>query len=202
MAGTKYLKGECQQCGGHLEFPAEQTGLVADCPHCGQGTELLLARPPDASTVPRTRIVWAIIAVVILGAGLAASLVALRMAERRAQRLHPAGPTVPKSSKPIAPPSVASDSLAQQGFAASAVDLEKSPGTSLVYATGTLTNLSKQQRFGVKVEFDLVNSTGDKVGTATDYQAVMDAGSEWRFRALVVDDKAVGARLASVKEEK
>src|ERR1041384_7114944 len=58
MNRTKYLKGECGQCGGHLEFPAEATGLTTDCPHCGKPTELLLARPREEPAVSRRVIVW------------------------------------------------------------------------------------------------------------------------------------------------
>src|SRR5579859_2852214 len=86
MNKTKFLKGECQHCQGHLEFPAELVGLPAECPHCGQQTELLLATPPEESSVPRAAMVWAIIGIVILGLGLGAALVALKRAERWAAR--------------------------------------------------------------------------------------------------------------------
>ncbi len=36
----KESKGECEHCKGHLAFPAEGTGTVIDCPHCGQRTTL------------------------------------------------------------------------------------------------------------------------------------------------------------------
>src|SRR5438552_6339175 len=84
MNRTKYLKGQCQSCTGHIEFPAEAVGTSIDCPHCGQATELLLALPPEEPTIPRRTMVWTAITVLILLAGLAGALVALKRAERKA----------------------------------------------------------------------------------------------------------------------
>jgi len=86
MKQTKFLKGECQYCHRHIEFPAESVGLTTDCPHCGKETELLLAIPKEEPTIPRATIVYTIIAVVILGAGLAGAMVALKMAQRKVLR--------------------------------------------------------------------------------------------------------------------
>src|SRR5215831_18602359 len=86
MNKTKFLKGECQHCGGRLEFPAEMAGLTAECPHCGQQTDLLLAAPPEEPTIPRRTVVWAIIGIVILVMGLVGALAALKRAERWAAR--------------------------------------------------------------------------------------------------------------------
>ena len=198
MAITKYIKGECQHCGGHLEFQADQAGLVADCPHCGQATELLLARPREESAVPRSSVIWAVIALVILGLGLAGSLMALRMAERKmGPRKSP--PQIATSAP--AEVTTVSDPLEQQGFSASPVRLEKAQGTSLVYATGVLKNVASRRRFGVKIELALADADGKQVGTATDYQQVLEPGGEWRFRALVVDGKAASAKVLVVKED-
>src|SRR5439155_22920642 len=86
MNRTKYLKGECRECGGHLEFPAEAAGLTTDCPHCGKPTELLLAAPPEEPSVPRKAIVWTVSAILILSLGLAGALVALNRAQKWAAR--------------------------------------------------------------------------------------------------------------------
>lgn len=198
MAITKYIKGECQHCGGHLEFQADQVGLVADCPHCSQATELLLARPREEPAVPRSSLIWSVIALIILGLGLAGSLVALRMAQRRmGPRRSP--PQVATSAPSEA--TMPTDPLAQQGFSASPVQLEKALGTSLVYATGVLKNTEARQRFGVKIELALADAEGKQVGTATDYQQVLEPGGEWKFRALVVDGKATSAKILVVKED-
>ena len=40
MSAADSLKGSCQQCGQHIQFPSELAGSTIDCPACGQGTEL------------------------------------------------------------------------------------------------------------------------------------------------------------------
>jgi hypothetical protein len=57
----------------------------------------------------------------------------------------------------------------------------------LVYAVGTLTNDTTRQRFGVKVEIDVLDAHRNKLGSATDYTEVIEPGKEWKFRALVTD---------------
>lgn len=71
----------------------------------------------------------------------------------------------------------------------------------MVYAAGTVKNSSNRKRFGVKVELALLDRAGQKLGTATDYRQVLEPGGQWRFKALVVDSKAVSAKLESIKED-
>src|SRR5579864_2053513 len=168
---TRYLKGECQHCGGHLEFPADTVGLAAPCPHCGNQTELLLSVPAQEPTIPTRAIVWTVIGVVILGLGLAGALVALQRAERWAARQKAAAPAAlaGNTATNVAGPAGAADPMsATNAFTASAITLERAPGTSLIYAVGTIRNLASHQRFGVKVELNLFDEFERKVGTATD----------------------------------
>jgi hypothetical protein len=81
------------------------------------------------------------------------------------------------------------------------VTLERAKKSTVVYAVGTIKNESGQQRFGLKVELDLLDPTGQKVGSATDYLAILEPGQEWHFKALVLEGKAVTARLSAIKEE-
>jgi hypothetical protein len=74
-------------------------------------------------------------------------------------------------------------------------------GSRLVYVTGVLKNDSDHQRFGVRVELDLLDATTNKVGTATDYRQMLEPRATWQFRALVTDRRTVGARLAGVRED-
>jgi hypothetical protein len=199
------LKGECRECGGHIEFPAESAGMMIDCPHCGKGTELLLALPPEEPGVPRRTIVWMVAGTLVLLLGLGASLVALKLAQRRWGRgvIAPAREATPvaKTNAVDVPALNPADVEVGGGFRVSAITLEKTPGSSLVYAVGTLTNPSDRQRFGVKVELDLLDSAGQKVGATKDYQQIIEPNGQWRFRALVVGNRATAARVASVKED-
>ena len=206
MTRTKLLKGECQHCAGHLEFPAEMAGLSTECPHCHQQTDLLLTVPPEEPTVRRGTIVWAIIGVVVLSFGLIAALVALKRAERWAarQKRQPELSTsnnISSDQKTENGKEAAAATSEQNGFAVSAIRLETAPGTSRVYAVGTLKNKEDRKRFGVKVEIDLFDATDQKLGVATDYRAVLESGAEWSFKALVLDTKATSAKIASIKEE-
>jgi uncharacterized membrane protein len=88
------------------------------------------------------------------------------------------------------------------GFAVFEFKLEKTPGSSLVYVTGTARNLTAQQRFGVRIIFGLLDTNQTASGTASDYRPVLEANGKWNFKALVLDSKAVAARLDTVREEK
>jgi hypothetical protein len=202
MKQTKFLRGECEHCQGHIEFPAESAGLTTDCPHCGKQTELLLALPKDEPTIPRATIVYTVIAVIILVAGLAGAMVALKMAERKVAHKKTEAVTEAPSATPTNAVADPGDPIAELGFQVSPITIEKTKGSSLIYAIGTLSNPSERQRFGVKIHFDLFDDTGQKVGTAKDYQSLIEPKGEWKFRALVVTSKATSARVASVTEEK
>jgi hypothetical protein len=202
MKQTKFLKGECQHCHGHIEFPAESAGLTTDCPHCGKQTELLLALPKDEPTIPRATIIYTAIAVIILVAGLAGAMIALKMAERKVG--HKKTDTVVEAPTPAPTNSVAdtADSVAQAGFQVSPITIEKTAGTSLRHAVGTLTNDSDHQRFGVHIQVDLFDESGQKIGSTKDYQQVIDPKGEWKFHAPVMTAKATSAKAISVTEQK
>ncbi len=205
MSKTKFLKGECQQCGGHLEFPAEMAGMASECPHCRQPTDLVLVTPPEEPAVPRGTVVWAVLGIVILSLGLAGALMALKRAERLAAKQKARaneGAMVESTTNLSSTPAPHVDgAAAKSSFTVSPVVLETTPGTSRIDATGVVTNSSDQKRFGVKVEVDLFDATDQKVGIASDYQSVMEPGAEWRFKALVLDPKATSAKIASIKED-
>jgi len=203
MSKTKYLKGACQHCGGHLEYQADHIGLVVPCPHCHQETELSLLQPPDEPALPLRTLVWTAVALVILGLGLVVAVVALKRAQNWAatRRYH----AVATSKAPVPtdpePDTAATNSPAQADLSASSVTLETTPGSTLVYAVGTVQNSSSRQRFGVKVELDLLDTSGEKIGTATDYRQLLDPGAQWKFKALVLAPKAASARISSIRED-
>jgi hypothetical protein len=166
------------------------------CPHCGQMTELMLAVPPQEPLVPRKVILWTLVALLILGLGLAGTLLALDQAKKLAVRQKQ---PVPAQSVGAAKPE---DPAAKAGFSVSPIRLEKVNGSSLVYAVGTLTNETDRRRFGIRVEIELQDDAGKKLGEAKDYQPVLEPHGQWGFKALVNDSAAVSARLAGISEEK
>jgi Tfp pilus assembly protein PilV len=212
MSQTRYLKGECEQCAGHIEFPVEAVGTTIQCPHCGQQTDLFLLAPKDEPSLPRAKIVWTIIAVVVLTGGLIGALAALKRArnwaeQQQQQQQSPAKTATTEAANPPSPtpepasPSTQEDPVAKANFQVSAINLEKTSGSKLIYAVGTVTNTADKQRFGVKIEIELLDAAGQKIGTAKDYQAVIEPKASWRFKALVVDPKADSAKLGSIKED-
>jgi hypothetical protein len=93
---SKLLQGECAECGGHLEFPADAAGTTANCPHCGKPTELLLALPPQERTLAVKTLIYTGIAILILIGGLVGVLTALKRAEReRDERVMGRNPVTP-----------------------------------------------------------------------------------------------------------
>ena len=151
MSLTKYLKGECTHCGGRIEFSVDAIGTTVDCPHCGKATELTLATAPEESSEPRKAIVWTVIAVLILGLGLAGAMAALKREQRLATARQKERVVAMAPATNASPQSGTSEVASQKEFQISAISFEKTPGTSLVHAVGTVNNLAARQRFGVKV---------------------------------------------------
>jgi hypothetical protein len=81
------------------------------------------------------------------------------------------------------------------------VALEKSSTGHLLYAVGEVHNTSNHERFGVRVELDILDGAHQKLGTASDYTQSIEAGKKWRFRALVTDRNGKSAEITAVKEE-
>jgi hypothetical protein len=204
MTGPDFVKGECRLCGGHLEFPADAVGETIVCPHCGRLT--MLDAPILATKAGGHRRIWPGIVVVVclVAAGLAAVSLVLRKANRAgvsgALPLPAAETNAPAVTAPVAPPKTRIAELTND-FAILPFKLENTPGSSLVYVTGTVQNQSNRQRFGVKVEFSLFDTNDNPIGTATDYQQMLDPHGQWRFKALVMQTKAASVRFGAILED-
>jgi rRNA maturation protein Nop10 len=192
MNRTKRLKGVCSECGGSIEFPAELVGTMMPCPRCGKQTELLLAAPPEEPAVPRKVILWTVVTVVIMAAGVIALVAGLKHFEKLAAR-HRDAATSPVSAS-------ATEAAALAGLEVSAISLEKGQGASENYAVGTVVNKSNRQRSGVTVELDLLDAVGQQVGIARSYRPALAPGAKWQFKVPVGEAKAASAKLASIKE--
>jgi hypothetical protein len=137
-------------------------------------------------------------------AGSSAVLPAVASAAKPPASSAPANAPLAATNLPIAAPVPPPPRIEAQtnDFAILPFVLEQTPGSSLVYVTGTVRNLSGEQRFGVKVEFGLFDTNDNPVGSATDYQSVLDPHAEWHFRALVMASKTVSARFRAIGEAK
>ena len=215
MSESNYLKCHCQSCGNSIEFPATGVGQTTSCPHCGQST-VLATEASDAADLlsapaPKSRgKILGVSLIVLILTGAAIGLITLRSrtnsdAATQTQKNEsttdsPAPSAPPTATEPSAPsPATALKSIAD--LKPGTISLEKARGSSLVYAVGILRNDSTHQRFGVNIELELTDARGNKAGTAKDYRAVLEPRQEWRFRALVLDSKAVTAKMSSIREE-
>jgi hypothetical protein len=99
----------------------------------------------------------------------------------------------PRKPKPPADP--------WHGLKPGKVTLENMREGHLIYAVGMLTNETARQRFGVKVELEVLDEHRNTLGTATDYTEVIEPGKAWKFRALVTAKTANSAKLIKVKEQ-
>jgi hypothetical protein len=195
-----FSKCACQHCGGHIEFPTHGAGRTIACPHCGAAT--LLAPGQTApleiggGRAARQRVfsVITIGAIVLVAAG-GAAYWCLRNATAAAAK--PAAPV----AVPVRPPKPAPPADSWHGLKAGRVTLEKTGDGGLIYAVGTLRNETQRQRFGVKVELEVLDAHGNKIGSATDYIEVIEPDKEWKFKALVTDRTAREARLMRVTEQ-
>lgn len=201
MNKTKYLKCSCQHCAGHIEFPADAAGMAVSCPHCGQKTELSIPagqNEAEAGEDRQTAAGWMMAAVTILLVVASGGFFYWKKGKTETAASRPRTNTTAGALVPAAP---------RPGFfftnrlAIGGITLEKSKSSSVVYALGQIKNESDDQRFGLKVELDLLDGSGSKIGTATDYLAILEPRKDWHFRALVLDARAVSARLASIKED-
>lgn len=189
MQPTEFAKCNCRHCQGHIEFPTAAGGETIACPHCGEPTALPVAVKAGGSS--RRRLAIGMIAFTV------GAMIVMLALKKTAVVAVPEQIISPVTNAPVAPP----DELITNGFGISTFKLEKTPGSSLVYVTGSLRNLDAKQRFGVKIVFGLLATNQTSVGTASDYAPRLEANGRWKFKALVMETKAAAATLASVRED-
>ena len=208
MAEARFLKCSCTHCGGHIEFPDEAAGIAVNCPHCGKET-ILAGGGTAAQTTKKGKALMMVAVTVVIAAAAAGAWFFLKGRKSDARASNAAETPAKVSATAAAEPKEASEKM--ETTAAGGENLQllrfdlpkaRAKGSSLVYLQGTVTNQAKVQYFSVKVEFDLLNGKGEKVGIAKDQLANLAPHTVWNFKALVVDKNVVSARLASLKGEK
>lgn len=202
MSSSDFVKGSCSQCGGHLEFPAEAIGQSVPCPHCGKVTGLSAGVSPEKPA--RSARKYQAIAVAI---ALCAIIPSVFLALHKPGNAGISGQVIPatvRSNAAVAvkAPAAPRPEAETNDFAIMPYKLEKTPGSTLVYVTGTVRNLDGQQRFGVKLEFSLFDTNDNYLGAATDYESVLSSNGVWRFKAMVMASKTTYARFNAISEDK
>ena len=78
---------------------------------------------------------------------------------------------------------------------------QKVADTGLIYVVGTVTNTTKNTFFNLKIEFDLVDGSNTKLGSATDIANSLEGGKGWQFRAAVLDKNAESATNPRISKD-
>jgi len=174
--------------------------MAVSCPHCGRKTELSdsSAQSPKETDAQRPAaagwIIATILIVLLAGSG---GFVYWKKAKTPKPAARPLTNSVTKTQAATPKTTFLSTNRLTIGV----ITLEKAKNSSVVYALGQIKNESDDQRFGLKIELDLLDGSGSKIGTATDYLAILEPRKDWHFRALVLETRAVSARFASIKED-
>jgi len=177
---TALLTFECPDCHGLVEMPLPAAAPEQlQCPHCGY----VIQRPSPKSSAKRMLVLTTVIACVgAVGFGVA---FALKHRAPPKEKLPAIGPAVP--------------SISTNQFTISSVRLEKEG--ALRYVQGTASNGLAQQRFGVKIHLELLDTNELRVGSASDYRPMVQPNEVWQFRALVVEPAAASAAVTGIQED-
>lgn len=198
MRPIKSLHCTCSHCRGGIEFPVDRVGTSIACPHCGKSTELLLVTPEIEPALPRRLMVWTVLAVVVLGLGLAGSLVALKRAQNLAAKKRL---TLPAASSTPSPAPAGGFLVVTNDFYISAIMVQRQPRGTMLQAVGVVSNGLARPRQAVRLELELLDAAGRRCGSSMDSSARIDARGLWEFRAPVLVTNASTARLASITEQ-
>lgn len=195
MSDPEYLKCSCQNCGEHLEFPANSVGEQIACPHCGAQTKLDPTETLPGTPRSKVGIIAGSILVIL---ALVATAMALYFFKMRKVPDRGSIPVITTGTNAA----VEKYSLELHEFQIGPISLKKAENGGLVHAVGTVKNDTDRQRFGVKITLDLLNAEGAKIGSASDYLAILEPHQDWQFKALLTEPKAVAAKLTNIEEQK
>jgi ribosomal protein S27E len=202
MAESNFLKCSCQKCGRHIEFPATGAGAIIGCPHCGAQT-LLISDSPRAAIPPTTRrftpalVLFSVLLILVLVSGIL--VVVIHLSKKQKETV------VSESKTPVQVESPKERSLlpgdSRSDFNIGKISLQKTEGSGLVYAVGTIKNALDRQRFGVRIELNLLDEQDQNIGVASDYASVIEPHKEWQFKALLAQPKTVKVTVADITEQ-
>jgi hypothetical protein len=216
MSDTGYQKISCPICSGHIEFPANVAGTGILCPHCGNPIQLPTKRLPSWR-IYAAGLIFSLLAIVggfylnstckvkesYLNNGNASTNLNLNQATNFsasvAQEASAHNSTEPVTTNVSEPKTPSQKSL--NDLSVGKITLQKKQGSHLVYAVGTMKNTSGYQHFGVKVELELYDDQGAKLGSTKDYLSILEPHKSWTFHALVTYPKATVANLHAITEE-
>jgi hypothetical protein len=222
MEKTIYLKCKCGNCGEIIGYLSTAVGQTVECPQCKQKSQLPDPSAPNSAELPepepeplpecaacgavldaeepacvacakrrrRLTLAWGVAsALILMGLG---SLVLVLL--NRPTKKAPAAMMLLTQPQARAPKST--NDLRVGRFV-----LQPKQGDKAAIAMGDVQNISGNVHLRVKVDLDLLDAKGVKIGTVSDLITVFNPRTNWRFLATVSNPKATSVRFASIKED-
>ncbi len=230
MEITTYFKCSCGNCGQIIEYLASNAGKPVECPQCKEKSllpepEKLLMLGIEGPPLPTTRNcpacgvvmkfldtdcakceslrkkklrqVWSLVsASVVLLVGIAW----VCMGRSKPKETQTATNSV-KSGKVMLEQPLVSHSKSINDLKPGRFSLEQRRGSDLVMAVGDIENASQNVFHGLTVAVDLLDASGAKIGTATDYSVELGPRETWHFLAKVTNPKVASVKFATIKED-
>lgn len=78
----------------------------------------------------------------------------------------------------------------------------KSKEGSLYFVNGMVVNNSKYRYLSVRIEFELLDKTGNSLGKTVDQLGILEPGKNWNFKAVAIDPDAVGYKFVGLSGQK
>ncbi len=227
MENNAELKCTCANCGALIEYHTDASGEVVECPNCHRKSRLPAQMPPNAvqpESLPqplapprlcpacgeymapygstcdscdskRRRTLRLFVGILSAVAVLAVGWLFLKRFYNTAS---PPTPTYPAHAT-LAPPRVKTPK-SMKDFRISAFSLEFQRGSTTVVAVADIQNASLNLYGHVRVEAELLDARGVKIGSVNAEVNELRPNATWRFIAQVKDPRAKSARFVSLKE--
>jgi hypothetical protein len=204
----------CPQCEEESVLPEPEKLIVLEicgppppeykkCPTCATQTQFWARLCPTCEATHRRRTLigrivlasLAVVAVVVAGLGANYHVKAVEAEKELAARTIPATsrilfeqphPRLPKSPKDLLP---------------GRFYLESRRDSDLILAVGDILNDSENVHTRLRADLDVLDKTGAKIGSVSDYLTEIGPHESWHFLATVTQTNARSVRFAALKED-
>jgi hypothetical protein len=198
--------------------------MTINCPHCGKNTVLGVSSGTSPTAGESKKVLGVAVALMVVITGAVVAFIWPQKQKVSAAAPPPiavAAPVVPvtKTNKPVSRPvsqpapvantanEPASSTVDEpvsstiNDFDVSKISLQKTLGSGLVYAVGTLKNDVGRQRYGVKIVLNQLDEKGQNLGVVSDYVSVVDPQDTWRFKAVLTSPHVAKVTVAVIREQ-
>ena len=173
----------CFACGSQMQFWSRV------CPACEAARQ---------RRIFRNRILLCVGVVVLLAVVLFALQYHSQVAEARAKV---AAVTIPSGSRILFEQPRPRQPKSTNDLHPGSFILERRRGSDLVLAVGDIVNNSENVHLRLRADLDLLDKTGAKIGSISDYATQLGPHQSWHFLATVTETNAYSVRFAGLKED-